>query len=347
MLILRNPTNKELADEVGVHLAPQRKTYDLIVIGGGPAGLAAAVYAASEGLSTLVVEKDAPGGQAGASMRIENYLGFPLGITGAELAKRAALQANKFGAELSISVPAVSLEFDGPYSVLKLDGQNVSAKTLLVATGAEYGRLEAQGRERFEGSGVYYAATPLEATMCRGQQVVVVGGGNSAGQAAVFLADQSCHVLLIIRGDDLYKNMSYYLAKRIEGTPNIEVKKNTVIRKMDGDNYLRRIEVENTKSHERNQIDVVAVFTFIGATPRTEWLNRQLACDKKGFIITGVHPEERAHWTLNRSPYLLETNRPGVFAAGDVRANSVKRVASAVGEGAMAVQFVHRYLAEL
>ncbi|HTL29682.1 MAG TPA: FAD-dependent oxidoreductase [Tepidisphaeraceae bacterium] len=347
MLILRNPSNKELADEVGVHLAPQRKTYDLIVIGGGPAGLAAAVYGASEGLSTLVVEKEAPGGQAGASMRIENYLGFPLGITGAELAKNATLQANKFGAELSISVPAVSLEFDGPYSVVKLDGQNVSAKALLIATGAEYGRLPAINREKFEGSGVYYAATPLEAATCKGQQVVVVGGGNSAGQAAVYLAEQMCHVILMIRGDDLYKNMSYYLARRIEGTSNIEIKKNTIITKMDGDDHLRQIEIENTATKERKTLDVVAVFTFIGATPRTDWLNRQLGCDKKGFIVTGSHPEESTGWTLNRSPFLLETNRPGVFAAGDVRYNSVKRVASAVGEGAMAVQFVHRYLAEI
>jgi thioredoxin reductase (NADPH) len=347
MLILRNPTNKQLADEVGVHLAPQRKTYDLIVIGGGPAGLAAAVYGASEGLSTLVVEKDAPGGQAGASMRIENYLGFPLGITGAELAQRAVLQANKFGAELTISVPAVSLEFDGPYSVLKLDGQNVSAKTLLIATGAEYGRLPAIRRERFEGSGVYYAATPLEAATCKGQQVVVVGGGNSAGQAAVYLAEQMCHVILMIRGDDLYKKMSYYLAKRNEGTSNIEIKKNTVITKMDGDDHLRQIEIENTQTKARKTIDVVAVFTFIGATPRTEWVNRQLGCDQKGFVVTGAHPEKNTGWTLNRSPFLLETNRPGVFAAGDVRYNSVKRVASAVGEGAMAVQFIHRYLADL
>jgi thioredoxin reductase (NADPH) len=347
MMILRNPSNKELADEVGVHIPPQRKTYDLIVIGGGPAGLAAAVYGASEGLSTLVVEKDAPGGQAGASMRIENYLGFPLGITGAELAQRAVLQANKFGAELTISVPAVSLDFDGPYSVLKLDGQNVSAKTLLIATGAEYGRLPAANREQFEGRGVYYAATPLEAATCKGQTVVVVGGGNSAGQAAVFLAEQMCHVILMIRGDDLYKNMSYYLARRIEGTSNIELKKNTVITRMEGDDHLRTIEIENTVTKERKTIDAVAVFTFIGATPRTDWLNRQLGCDKKGFVVTGAHPEEQTGWKPNRAPYLLETNRPGVFAAGDVRYNSVKRVASAVGEGAMAVQFIHRYLADL
>jgi thioredoxin reductase (NADPH) len=348
MLLLRNPSNRELADAIGVRQAPDEAMYDLAVVGAGPAGLAAAVYGASEGLRTVVLEQTAPGGQAGASMRIENYLGFPMGLTGSELAGRAVLQANKFGARLSVPTGATRLEFDKAYSILRLDGgETVVAKCLLIATGAEYRRLGVEGCERFEGTGVYYAATPSEARLCRGAQVVLVGGGNSAGQAAVFLAGHAGRVLLLIRGDDLYKNMSSYLARRIEQTSNIELLCNTTVRRMRGDGHLAAVEIVNGKTGEGRTVETPAVFSFIGAAPRTDWLPPEVERDAKGFVTTGPAVADSPHWTARRRPFLLETSRPGVFAAGDVRSGSVKRVASAVGEGAMAVQFVHEYLKEM
>jgi thioredoxin reductase (NADPH) len=347
-LILRNPSNLELAEALGIRRPLEQTTYDLAVVGAGPAGLAAAVYGASEGLNTVVLERTGPGGQAGRSMRIENYLGFPTGITGSELADRAAIQASKFGAQISVPTPVTALTFDQAYSVLQLEGkETIVAKCVLIATGADYRRLTVEGCERFEGCGVYYAATPIEAQLCRGSEVVVVGGGNSAGQAAVFLAGQVRKVYLVIRGDDLYKNMSSYLACRIEDTPNIEVLRNTEVRRLVGDGYLTSVELIDNKTGETRTIRAPALFSFIGAIPRCDWIPPEIERDDKGFVRTGPAVAQSPHWTAKRQPFLLETSRPGVFAAGDVRAGSIKRVASAVGEGAMTVQFVHEYLKEM
>ncbi|HEV8328070.1 MAG TPA: FAD-dependent oxidoreductase [Nitrospiraceae bacterium] len=346
-LLLRNPSNRQLADEIGIRQPLEQVVYDLVVVGAGPAGLAAAVYGASEGLRTVVLERAGPGGQAGSSMRIENYLGFPTGLTGSDLANRAILQANKFGARLSVPTPVTRLGFEKAYSILHLDdGETVTAKCLLIATGADYRRLGVEGCERFEGTGVYYAVTLTEAQMCRGSQVVVMGGGNSAGQGAVFLAQHARHVLLVIRGDDLYKTMSSYLVRRIEQTANIELLCNMTVRCMNGDGHLGSVEIVNNKTGQARTVETPAVFSFIGAVPRTDWLPPEIERDAKGFVMTGTALAQSHYWTAPRQPFLLETSRPGVFAAGDVRSNSVKRVASAVGEGAMAVQFVHEYLKE-
>jgi thioredoxin reductase (NADPH) len=341
--LLRNPSNAELAGVLGLHQALDDGVYDLVIVGGGPSGLAAAVYASSEGLKSLVLERSAPGGQAGISMRIENYLGFPAGITGSELADRAVLQAEKFGAALSVPSAVERLDFDELYPVLELDdGSRVTTRALLIATGAEYRRLNVPGCTEFEGTGVYYAATQNEAALCRGRDVIVVGGGNSAGQASVFLAGQARRVHHLIRGADLYKSMSSYLAKRIEQTENIEVSTQTVVLSMRGDTELRTVEIENTQSGERRSLDVAALFCFIGAVPHTGWLSGAIDTDSHGFVRTGLSvPTEPGE--VRRDPFLLETNHRGVFAAGDVRSGSIKRVASAVGEGAMAVQFVHEH----
>jgi thioredoxin reductase (NADPH) len=347
-LLLRNPSNEELATALGIRRPIEQTVYDLAIVGAGPGGLAAAVYGASEGLSTVVLERTAPGGQAATSMRIENYLGFPTGITGAELADRAVVQANKFGALLSVSTPVVSLTFDNAYSVLAMEGgETVIAKCLLIVTGAEYRKLAVEGCERFEGSGVYYAATPNEAQLCAGSEAVIVGGGNSAGQAAVFLAGHARKVHLVVRGPSLYEAMSSYLARRIEQTPNIEIHLNTTVARMSGDDHLAEVEIVDNKSGERRTIRTPALFSFIGAVPRTDWLPPEIERDEKQFVRTGPFLSQSSRWTARRPPFLLETSRPGVFAAGDVRSGSVKRVASAVGEGAMAVQFVHEYLKEM
>jgi thioredoxin reductase (NADPH) len=348
-LLLRNPSNRELADALGLRRLPAATVHDLVIVGAGPAGLAAAVYGASEGLDTVVLERVATGGQAGSSMRIENYLGFPTGITGSELADRAVLQANKFGAHLSVMTAVVGLNFENVYSVLALDdGASLTAKCLLIASGAEYQRLPAEGCARFEGCGVYYAATMNEAQLCRGMDAVIVGGGNSAGQAAVFLAGNLRKVFLVVRGGSLYERMSSYLAQRIEQTENIEVLLNSEVKRMAGDAWLQSVEIVNNQTGETRTLQTAALFSFVGAVPRTDWLAKQLRTDQHGFVLTGAltgaaaaHSSRRAD---RREPFFLETSRPGVFAAGDVRSGSVKRVASAVGEGAMAVQFVHGYL---
>jgi thioredoxin reductase (NADPH) len=278
-------------------------------------------------------------------MRIENYLGFPTGLTGSELAGRAILQANKFGAHLSVPTLVNRLAFENAYTLVHMDeDRTVTAKCLLIATGADYRRLGVEGSGRFEGTGVYYAATAAEAQLCRGSQAVVVGGGNSAGQAAVFLSGHARRVLILIRGDDLYKNMSSYLARRIEETPNIELVRNTTVRRMHGNGHLGSIDIVNGKTGEERTVETPGVFSFIGADPRTSWLPPEIERDGKGFVRTGTDLARSSHWTSGRQPFLLETSRPGVFAAGDVRSGSVKRVASAVGEGAMAVRFVHEYL---
>jgi thioredoxin reductase (NADPH) len=347
LLMLRNPTNQELADEIGIHGSLDRTVYDLVVVGAGPAGLAAAVYGASEGLATAVLDCISPGGQAGSSMRIENYLGFPMGLTGAELTDRATLQANKFGAHLSIPTEAAKLSFDNGYAVLDAgSGEPITTKCLLIATGAHYRRLDVDGFERFEGTGIYYAASPAEALLCKGCTAVVVGGGNSAGQAAVYLSGHASKVILLIRGGDLNKNMSSYLVRRIEQTANIELLCNSTIQRMEGSRHLETIEIVNHITGQQHTVQTPTVFSFIGATPLTDWLPPEIERDAKGFVLTGPAVANSTAWPLARAPFLLETSRPGIFAAGDVRSGSAKRVAAAVGEGAMSVQFMHEYLKE-
>ena len=348
MLLMRNPSNQELADQVGIHHSLTDVVYDLLVVGAGPAGLGAAVYGASEGLRTAVLECNGPGGQAGSSMRIENYLGFPTGLTGAELTDRATLQASKFGASLSVPALATRMSFVNGYPTIELEGgDTITTKCLLIATGAQYRRLNVEGFERFEGTGVYYAATPMESGLCRDRSVIVVGGGNSAGQAAVFLAEHARNVLLLIRGDDLNKNMSSYLVRRIAQTANIELVCNTTIHRVEGNGHLQSVEIVDSNTGQTRRVETPAVFSFIGATPRTDWLPAEVERDAKGFVLTGPALKESSHWTAGRAPFLLETSHPGVFAAGDVRAGSSKRVAAAVGEGAMSVQFVHEYLRQM
>jgi thioredoxin reductase (NADPH) len=347
-VILKNPCNRQLAETLGLRRGLEPKVYDLVVVGAGPAGLAAAVYGASEGLSTVVLETTAHGGQAGRSMRIENYLGFPIGISGSDLIEKAFVQATKFGAKLPVGAQAVGLSFAGPTAVLRLDGEEmVRAKCLLIATGAEYRVLGVEGCERYEGRGVYYAATPTEAKACGGAEVVVVGGGNSAGQAAYYLSQHARRVYVAIRGNDLSKNMSSYLASRVESAPNIQVLRNTEVRRLEGDGSLEQVELVNRKTNEVKRLKSPAVFSFIGAVPRTDWLPAEIERDAKQFVKTGPPLSTSTHWTAKRTPFFLETSRPGVFAAGDVRAGSVKRVASAVGEGSMAVQFVHEHLKDV
>lgn len=346
--LLRRPSLPELAEMVGLRRPPRADVYDLVIVGSGPAGLAAAVYGASEGLGVLVLDSVAPGGQAGASTKIENYLGFPTGISGAELTGRATVQAQKFGAELCSATSVVGLELDGVLPVVRLDdGSGVSARSVLVATGADYRKLDVPGRERFDGLGVYYAATPMELTACRGQDVVVVGGGNSAGQAVMFLAQHVRRVRLLLRGGDLYRRMSSYLADRVKEAANVEVLYHTEIRRMVGDERLEGVEVEETRTGATHRISTAGVFSFIGATPRTGWLPPGIQADAKGFLLTGGDVVMPSREAPERRPTVLETSHPGVFAAGDVRRGSVKRVAAAVGEGAMVIMFVHQHLATL
>ena len=335
-LVLRNPSNSDLARALGQPLPVSDVTlFDLLVIGGGPAGLAASVYGASEGLSTLMLEGVAPGGQAGSSSRIENYLGFPSGISGAELAERALLQAEKFGANVSVPAEAAALviEGEGRYAIEVDDGSRVAGRTVVIATGARYRKLQVAGLEDFEGTSVFYAATLVEAMFCVDDPVIVVGGGNSGGQATIFLADHAARVTLVVREDELTENMSRYLADRIERAPSVDVRLHTELRELVGGHRLEGAVVEDTHTGEHAKLPALALFVFIGAAPHSAWLGDQVELDDGGYVRTG-----------RDGSLLLETNLPGVFAAGDVRSGSIKRVASAVGEGAMAVRLVHERL---
>jgi len=351
-VVLRNPTNQQIADALGFNDAiDQTQVRDLVIVGAGPAGLAAAVYGASEGLDVLVVESTAPGGQAGSSSRIENYLGFPTGIGGLELASRATSQAQKFGAQLMIGTGASRLACGRtPYALEIGDGHRLPARAVIIASGAEYRRLQIDNLSRFEGSGVYYAATFMEAQLCTGEEVVVVGAGNSAGQAAVFLAQTARRVHMLIRSAGLADTMSRYLIRRIEDHPAIVRHAHTEIVSLEGNGHLERVGWRDNQSGQVETQGIRHVFTMTGAVPSTHWLDGCIALDDKGFIKTGpdLLPEDlaAARWPLARAPHLLETSRPGVFAIGDVRSGSLKRVASAVGEGSVAIAAVHQVLHE-
>ena len=351
--VFRNPSLEQVADilEMNPSLDVQ-KIRDVVVVGAGPAGLAAAVYAASEGLDVLVIEADAPGGQAGTSSRIENYLGFPTGISGMALAGRALVQSQKFGATVNVARQATRLLCDRrPYGLELSDGNVVQSSTIIIATGARYRQPDIANLDKFLGTGVYYAATHLEAKLCEGQDIVVVGGGNSAGQAAVFLANGCSHVHILVRSDGLAESMSRYLIRRIEDNPNITLHTRTRITALEGGDRLERVVWRNETDGRSEEHSISSVFLMTGAVPNTAWLKGCVALDDRQFVRTGsdLRPEDlgAAGWRLPRAPYLMETSLPGIFAVGDVRCDSVKRIASAVGEGSICVQFVHRALHEL
>ncbi len=344
---LVQPSTTELAEKVGLRTQAQQEFYDVVVVGAGPAGLAAGVYGASEGLKTLIVEASAPGGQAGSSSKIENYLGFPDGLSGEELAKRAFLQANRLGAEfLTQSVTCVKTE--NQYHIVQMaDGQEVTCSVCLIATGVSYCKLDVPGADELSGAGIYYGAAQTEAISCSGETVYVVGGANSAGQAAMHFARYAAKVHMLVRGDSLAKSMSKYLIDQIAKTPNIVVETRTEVVSMAGQGHLECLTLQTPRGQEARSAS--SLFIFIGAAPKTEWLPAEIVRDSKGFVLAGpdLKGKSTGSWTLAREPYLLETSVPGIFVAGDVRYNSVKRCASAVGEGSIAIQFVHQYLASI
>lgn len=344
---LVEPTSAELADRIGLRTQAKEEFYDVIVVGGGPAGLAAGVYGASEGLRTLIVEQESIGGQAGSSSKIENYLGFPQGLSGDELAKRAFLQANRLGAEF-LTQQVTSIRSENGYHLLRMaDHRELTCHVCLISTGVAYCRLGIPGEERFVGAGVYYGAAKTEAMSCADEEVYLVGGANSAGQAAMHFSRYAAKVHMLVRGDGLQRSMSKYLIDQIEATPNIVVETRTEVVSLDGDGHLECMTVKTPHGEEKRSTN--SLFIFIGAAPKTDWLPRDVAVDPKGFILAGPDLRSKAgdRWKLQREPYLLETSIPGIFVAGDVRYNSVKRCASAVGEGSIAVQFMHQYLATL
>jgi thioredoxin reductase (NADPH) len=343
--VLERPTVLELAERLGIAGQPASDHYDLVIVGGGPAGLAAAVYGASEGLRTIMVEREAPGGQAGMSSRIENYLGFPAGLTGSDLTRRATDQARRLGAELLTLQDTSGLRVEGSGRIVELsDGGNLSASTVLIASGVSYRQLDAPGFSELTGQGIYYGAAVTEARACADQHVVVIGGANSAGQAAVYFSKYAGRVTMLVRGNSLAKSMSRYLIEQIDALHNVEVRTGSEAVSAEGDGRLRALRIRDADGSETTE-DVDACFVFIGARPLTDWLTGVVARDEKGYILAGLDAKSDG-WPLTRDPFPLETSVPGVFVAGDVRARSIKRVASAVGEGSMAVSLVHQYLAD-
>ena len=341
----------QVAQKVGLRTRAQTNFYDLAIIGGGPAGLAAAVYGASEGLHTVIVEREAPGGQAGMSSRIENYLGFPAGLSGGDLARRAVVQAQRFGVEI-LAAEASEVRIEGPYRIIKLaDGSEFSCHALMIATGVQWRRLDAPGIDRLQGAGVYYGGGATEAISCVGETVYVVGGANSAGQAAMNFAKYAEKVFILVRGSSLSSTMSQYLIDQIQETPKIQVWPHASVAEVHGDTHLEEISVLCSDTGKTERVPANSMFIFIGALPRTDWLAGMVERDDRGFLLTGpdliVNGEHPKGWTLERDPFLLETNVPGIFAVGDVRHGSVKRVASGVGEGSVAVQFIHQYLSKV
>jgi thioredoxin reductase (NADPH) len=350
-VVLRNPGNQQIADCLGFNESiDQTQVCDLVVIGAGPSGLAAAVYGASEGLDVMVLETGSPGGQAGSSSRIENYLGFPTGISGQDLAGRAYVQAQKFGAHILIAKATRLICDRRPYIIELENGARISTRTIVIATGAQYRKLPLENLSRFEGAGVYHGATFMEAQLCGGEEVIVVGGGNSAGQAAVFLAQTTKHVYILVRSSGLAATMSRYLIRRIENSPTITLRPQTEIVDVEGGNHLDSVYWRNSQTGQTEKHQISHVFVMTGADPNTRWLDGCIALDDKDFIKTGpdlsTENLSAAGWPLMRQPYLLETSLPGVFAVGDVRGGSIKRVASAVGEGSIAISFVHQVLQE-
>jgi len=343
------PAPADIAEQIGLSVTAKADFYDLAIVGGGPAGLACAVYGGSEGLRTVLVEREAAGGQAGTSSRIENYLGFPSGLSGADLARRAVVQARRFGVEILTPQEVTGLRVEGPYKHLQMaDGTELSCHVLMLAMGVSWTRLPAEGADRLTGAGVYYGASMSEAANVRGETVYTVGGGNSAGQAAMYFSEFAERVVMLIRGDSLRAKMSDYLVTRIEATPNIEVRLHTEITACEGQARLECLELRDTRTGRSERARTGSLFVFLGAAPHTGWLHDAVACDERGFILTGPDLDAATHlrgWPLERPPYLLETSVPGVFAGGDARHGSVKRVASAVGEGSIAVSFMHQILA--
>lgn len=349
---IEEPTNTELAERIGLRTRAEMPFYDLVIVGGGPAGLAAAVYGASEGLRTVLIEREAPGGQAGTSSRIENYLGFPTGLSGADLARRAVTQARRFGVEILTPRQVVGVRREDPYRIVKLDdGAEISGHALLIATGVSYRKLDAPGIEHLTGAGVYYGAAMTEAFSCRGDDVYIVGGANSAGQAAMHFSKYARSVTLLVRGDSLAASMSQYLIDEIKETPNINLRTHSNVTAVAGETSLKTITIANSQTGETETVPAAALFIFIGAMPRTEWVADLLERDPQGFILSGADllrdGRRPKGWGVDRDPFLLETSVPGIFVAGDVRRGSVKRVASGVGEGSIAVQFIHQYLSTL
>ncbi|MGD1942423.1 MAG: FAD-dependent oxidoreductase [Leptolyngbyaceae cyanobacterium] len=347
-----NPDNRQIADKIGLQTQAANPFYDLVIVGGGPGGLAAAVYGASEGLRTVMIEREAPGGQAGTSSRIENYLGFPVGLSGSDLARRAVTQAKRFGVEILTPQEATGIRLKDDYRVVTLaDGSELASHAVILAMGVSWRRLNVPGTERLTGAGVYYGAAQTEAIACQGEEVFVVGGANSAGQAAMYFSRFASKVVMLVRGESLTKSMSQYLIEQIAATDNIEVWNHSSVIEAKGDGNLEALTIQNSQTGEAQTYPAKSLFIFIGARPYTDWLGEAIARDERGFILTGpdqsLSSQAAEPWPLERDPYLLETTVPGVFAVGDVRHGSVKRVASGVGEGSICVQFVHQYLSNL